>query len=193
MNTITEDQATAPYTLLVLAGGAGRRMAGRDKGLQLWRGKPLVAHVVGACPGANQRLISCNRNLTRYAAYGETVADTLAGYQGPLAGLLPGLQCARHDHVLVLPCDCPQPPLTLYPRLYRAGQEKGTGICYAWDGERQQYLFALIQRGMAASLFAYLDSGQRSVHGWYRQQNATQVDFSDQREAFLNFNKLQDL
>ena len=31
---------------LVLAGGAGRRMGGVDKGLQLWRGEPLACHVL---------------------------------------------------------------------------------------------------------------------------------------------------
>jgi molybdenum cofactor guanylyltransferase len=37
-----------PASILILAGGRGQRMGGRDKGLVEWQGQPLVAQVQAA-------------------------------------------------------------------------------------------------------------------------------------------------
>ncbi|HEN8709542.1 TPA: NTP transferase domain-containing protein, partial [Pseudomonas putida] len=37
--------ALPPCSILILAGGRGQRMGGRDKGLVDWQGEPLIAHV----------------------------------------------------------------------------------------------------------------------------------------------------
>ena len=34
-----------PCSILLLAGGRGQRMGGRDKGLIEWQGEPLIAHL----------------------------------------------------------------------------------------------------------------------------------------------------
>lgn len=179
------------YSLLILAGGEGRRMEGRDKGLQLWRGKPLIEHLIDKlCPGYQQRLISCNRNLPQYSRYGIAFSDSREGFQGPMAGIEAGLQRATEPLVLVLPCDCPDPPPALYQRLHHAMKLSGKNICYARQGERDQYLFALIKRQQLASLQRYLASGQRSVRHWYSEQGAAAVDFGDASASFLNYNTL---
>lgn len=186
---------TSP-SLLILAGGAGRRMGGRDKGLLLWRGEALIKHVLAHSPAASQVLISCNRHIEEYAAYGHPLRDDPAtntgeDYPGPLAGILAGLRACTSQHLLILPCDSPHPPPELYPRLLAA--LPCGGICHAHDGERDQYLFALITRDKADSLASYLASGQRSVKGWYARNKAIAVDFSDCPEDFVNFNFPEDI
>ena len=37
---------TITISAVILAGGKARRMAGKDKGLQLLQGKPLIQHVI---------------------------------------------------------------------------------------------------------------------------------------------------
>jgi len=61
-------------TLLILAGGEGRRMGGKDKPLVLWHDKPMVEWVANATPNLTT-IISANRNLSTYARYGEVVTD----------------------------------------------------------------------------------------------------------------------
>lgn len=185
------DQAPHPpaYSLLILAGGEGRRMNGQDKGLILWHNKPLIEWLISALPESyQQRLISCNRNVNEYSHYGETVTDGNLRYQGPLAGVLAGMNRTKNNLLLILPCDCPQPPEQLFSRLLAGMEKTGKAICYAWDGRREQYLFALIQKSMLASLQDYLDEGQRSVKHWYGQEAAEKIDFSDCRNSFDNFN-----
>ncbi|POF89338.1 molybdenum cofactor guanylyltransferase MobA [Pseudomonas putida] len=96
-------------SVLILAGGRGARMGGRDKGLLEWRGEPLVAHVQRVVrPLTDDVVISCNRNQELYRGYADRlVADAEADYPGPLAGVIAGLAMARHDWVVVLGCDAP--------------------------------------------------------------------------------------
>jgi molybdopterin-guanine dinucleotide biosynthesis protein A len=57
-------------------------------------------------PASQRILISANRHLDAYAAYGHPVLpDSLPDYPGPLAGLLAGMQAAPDSHLLMLPCD----------------------------------------------------------------------------------------
>ena len=104
----------APVTLpgcsvLLLAGGRGQRMGGADKGLLDWQGRPLIAWLHERVrPLTDDLIISCNRNAERYAAYADRlVSDAESDFPGPLAGILAGLDAARHDWLLVLPCDAP--------------------------------------------------------------------------------------
>src|SRR6185295_14379492 len=106
-------------TGVVLAGGQGRRMGTVDKGLQLLRGKPMVAAVIERlAPQVDEILINANQNLDAYARFGHRVVpDAIGGFAGPLAGLHAGLSMAKHPLVLTVPCDSPFLPADLYARL----------------------------------------------------------------------------
>ncbi|MGC7405224.1 molybdenum cofactor guanylyltransferase MobA [Pandoraea pneumonica] len=106
-------------TGLILAGGRGQRMGGRDKGLQLYDGRPLAAHVLARlAPQVGTVLISANRNHATYAALGaDVISDETQDFAGPLAGMLSGLRAAKTEYVLVVPCDSPLLPDDLAVRL----------------------------------------------------------------------------
>src|SRR5699024_6312427 len=103
----------------VLAGGAGRRMGGVDKGLVELRGKPLVAWALDALrPQTATLLINANRSQDQYRVFGwPVIADDGDGYQGPLAGMLAVLSAAQTAYVLTVPCDAPRIPPDLAARL----------------------------------------------------------------------------
>ncbi len=98
---------------LILAGGEGRRMSGQDKGLIRIADKPLIEYAINCmAPLVDDLVISCNRNQDLYARYqlaciADQEAHTDSGYSGPMAGLVAGLKQAKHDWVLVMPCDTP--------------------------------------------------------------------------------------
>ena len=94
---------------LLLAGGQGSRLGGRDKGLMQWRGEVVSARLASLLrPRVGQLLISCNRNQASYAQWADQlVGDPLPDYPGPMAGMLAGLRACRGSHLLVLPCDLP--------------------------------------------------------------------------------------
>ncbi|MEH6586445.1 MAG: molybdenum cofactor guanylyltransferase MobA [Halioglobus sp.] len=181
---------------LILAGGAGRRAGGADKGLLDWQGRPLIEHVYRAIvPQVDEVFISCNRNRNRYAALTNvTRADLRADYQGPLAGMEAAATNLSCPLVLVIPCDTPTLPSNLAQHLL-VGLESSPhdSVAYATTRDGGQYLCALLRTKCLGSLTEYLDGGGRAVRHWYDQVGAIAVDFDDQRECFLNLNNLSDL
>ena len=188
-------ESISNITGLVLAGGAGRRVGQRDKGLILWQGKPLIAHVCDELkPQVGELLISCNRNFTQYKEYAaQTVADSRGDFQGPLAGLEAAAHYIQTDYLIVVGCDMPHLPPDLVARLVAPLMQKSRNspeISYAQDGDRAQYLCAAIKRECLSTLPGFLGDGHRAVHAWYQGRRTAPVDFSNQKSSFKNYNKL---
>jgi molybdopterin-guanine dinucleotide biosynthesis protein A len=182
-------------TGIVLAGGQGSRMGGVDKGLQAFRGKPMVAHAIARmAPQVDELLVNANRNLDAYAALGyRVIADEIAGFAGPLAGFERGLAHARGDLVATVPCDSPFLPLDLVARLRKALELERAQLAVAKTGDQAHPVFCLMRREVHASLAAFLGSGQRKIDRWYEALAVVEVLFDDEAEAFVNINSRDDL
>jgi len=182
-------------TGLVLAGGQGSRMGGVDKGLQPFRGKPMVAHVLEAlAPQVDEVLVNANRNPEAYAQFGHRViADEIAGFAGPLAGFERGLAHARGTLVVTTPCDSPFLPRDLVARLRAALEREGAELAVAKTGDQAHPVFCLMRRELHASLSAFLGSGQRKIDRWYSTHKVVEVAFDDEAEAFMNINTRAEL
>ncbi len=180
-------------TGLVLAGGQGSRLGGRDKGLTELAGRPLVAHVLERyAPQVDAILISANRHHEAYAACGQPViADAHAGYPGPLAGIASGLAHCRTPLLGVVPCDAPFLPHDLVDRLHAALTLHAAEIAIAHAGGEDQPACALLHASLASSLEAFLAHGERKLIAWCRQHRLAVVPFDDV-EAFRNLNTPED-
>jgi len=182
-------------TGVVLAGGQGSRMGGVDKGLQVFRGKPMVAHVIERlAPQVGELLINANRNPEDYARFGHRViADEIEGFAGPLAGFERGLAHASGALVMTVPCDSPFLPGDLVARL-RASLEGGNAqLAVAKTGDQAHPVFSLMRRDVHASLRDFLASGQRKIDRWYGALRVVEVAFDDEADAFLNINTREEL
>ena len=182
-------------TGVVLAGGQGSRMGGVDKGLQPFRGRPMVAHAVERLAAqVDELLINANRNPEAYAQFGHRViADEIAGFAGPLAGFERGLAHAKGDLVVTVPCDSPFLPADLVARL-RAGLESSEAdLAVAKTGNQAHPVFSLMRRDVLPSLQQFLSSGQRKIDRWYAELKVVEVAFDDEPDAFLNINTREEL
>ena len=196
---MTTRPADSPeITGLVLAGGLARRMQdGRsdiDKGLVRLRGEAMVEHVLRRlAPQVDRLLINANRNQDAYRRFGHAVvADAIAGYAGPLAGLHAGLQAATTEWVVTVPCDSPFFPQDLVARLLQAAQAEGGDIAVARTGVQPHPVFALVRRTLLPDLERFLASGQRKIDRWYAPLRTVAVDFPDET-AFSNINTPEEL
>ncbi len=183
---ITRDDLTG----LILAGGQGRRMGGRDKGLEPFAGRPLVAHVRERLAGrVAEVLINANRNAEAYAPLADRVIqDAEGGFQGPLMGIYSGLQAARTPWLLVVPCDTPALPRDLVDRMVERLVAGECDIAVAFDGERLHPVVALIRTALVDDLAAALADGERKIDRWYARHAWCRVDVSDCPDAFANLN-----
>lgn len=179
---------------VILAGGQGSRMGGADKGLIDYQGRPLIEWglAVLAPQVGEEIVISANRNLERYAAYGYRVLpDTLPDFSGPLAGVLAALQVVAADWLLVVPCDTPHLPPDLALRLLGAAQLEGVSLAMAADDARIHHSCFLVHAGQRDHLADFLARGERAVRHWQAQLSSTTVRFD--AAAFVNLNRPDDL
>lgn len=154
---------------LVLAGGRGERVGGRDKGLIRSRGRSLAERTAAfLSPWSDLIVVSANRNRRRYARWADVVvADRHPGKPGPLAGISAALAAVDARFVLVCPCDVPMLPAHLPGRLLRALRLDGRAdVAVVSDPERVQPLVAAVRGSAGDSIDGYLEGGGRSVHGW---------------------------
>ncbi len=158
----------------ILAGGEGLRMGGVDKGLVLFKGQPLVRHVLAAlAPQAGECLISANRHIEAYESFGVRVLRDAAG-QGPLAGLAALLAAARSDWLLCVPCDAPYLPPDLGAMLHHAASAAPAPAAFLHDGVQAHPTFCLVQTRLARVAATGALCGQ-GLHGWLCEQGAVPV------------------
>ncbi|HEX7250844.1 MAG TPA: molybdenum cofactor guanylyltransferase MobA [Burkholderiales bacterium] len=180
-------------TGIVLAGGQGRRMGGVDKGLQVLRGRPMVAWVLERLgPQVGEILVNANQNLEAYAGLGHRVVpDAIGGFAGPLAGLHAGLTAAAHPIAVTVPCDSPFLPLDLVARLH--GALGANDLAVAKTGEQPHPVFSLVRRAVLDHLSAFLAGGGRKIDAWYATLKVVEVPFDDEADAFRNINTREEL
>lgn len=185
----------AAITGLILAGGAGRRMGGADKGLMSYAGQTLIEWVWARfAPQVGALLISANRSQERYAALGAPViGDDLPGFQGPLAGLAAALRHCTTPFLACVPCDAPNLPLDLVAHLAAglAAADRAPAAVAGVAGRRQP-TFLLCHRSLRTALDDHLAAGGRCFDAWLDEIGAVEVGFAD-AAAFINVNTLQEL
>ena len=190
--------ATDDITGLILCGGRGSRMGGADKGLQNFKGLPLVMNALlrlGAQAG--HVMINANRNLAAYESMGVPVwPDPMGDFPGPLAGWLAGLERCETPYMVTVPCDTPNFPADLVTRLAAALVAQDAEIAMAATLEngavQVQPVFCLMKAELMESLVAYLHAGERKIDRWTAQHRCATVVFDD-AAAFANANTPQEL
>ncbi|MFA5679444.1 MAG: molybdenum cofactor guanylyltransferase MobA [Pseudomonas sp.] len=166
-------------TLAILAGGQGRRLQGRDKGLISILGQGLVERTLHTLADGMPGLIVANRNLSAYRALGvAVVADPWPDFRGPLAGILAALRAARTPWVQIVPCDAALLPGDLLSRLMARAGDELSAVYAEWRGQGQ-YLCCLLNRNLAVHLADALERGERAPCRWLASIGAQSVDFSD--------------
>lgn len=189
---------TEKITGLILAGGRGSRMGGVDKGLQPFRGEPMVLHaILRLQPQVGALMINANQNIDVYQGFGLPVwADQLSGFEGPLAGLQTGLSHCPTGYLVTAPCDSPFLPTDLVARLSEALTARGAELAVAVTGEgenRQPHpVFCLMKTALLPHLTAFLQEGGRKIERWYGALHFVEVRFDDEA-AFRNINTLDEL
>ena len=166
-------------------------MGGKDKGLQLFAGQPLIAHVIKRiAPQVDELMINTNRYCAEYSQFGYSlISDDTASFLGPLAGMLAGLKASTHDWVLTVPCDTPFIPCDLVKRLKAAAHSADVVVA---STARIHATVMLCRRSLATHLANALAQGERKVQDWQASQRLAIVTFTDE-SAFANINTPQQL
>ena len=190
---------------ILLAGGRSSRMGGGDKCLRLIGGRPILAHIIDRLrPQVADIVINANEGAERFAPFGlPVVADGIAGYAGPLAGVHAGLEWVKANrpdirHAVTVATDTPFFPQDLVATLLAASGD-GAALRIAKSEAAMHYVIGLWPVVLAEPLKASLERGERKVGTWVRDHEAIEVVFPQVDvggraiDPFFNINTPEDL
>lgn len=151
-------------TAIVLAGGQSRRF-GRDKLAESIEGRPLLHHAVASVIGvADEVIVVLAPGAQTELPAGVTIVHDPAAFEGPLVGLLAGLQVATSSTVLVVGGDMPGLQSPVARALLDAVGMPGTDAAVLIDDGRPRPLPLAIRRDAALPAAARIvEAGDRRL------------------------------
>ncbi|HKG00844.1 MAG TPA: molybdenum cofactor guanylyltransferase MobA [Xanthobacteraceae bacterium] len=192
-----------PATLgLVLAGGLARRMGGGDKALihigEATILERVLARIAPNCAGI---VLNANGDPTRFARFGlPVISDDVAGFAGPLAGILAGLDwAASHepdiDWVVSVPGDCPFLPRDLVQCLHAARRDAGSPLACAQSGAWRHPVVGLWRVALRHDLrHALVDEDLRKIEVWTARHGVALAEWpAHPVDPFFNVNTPEDV
>jgi molybdopterin-guanine dinucleotide biosynthesis protein A len=194
-----------PVVGVLLAGGRSSRMGGGDKCLRLLGGKPILAHIIERLrPQVSDIVINANGDESRFARFGlPVVADSVAGFAGPLAGIHAGLEWIKANrrgssYGVTVATDIPFFPLDLVQRFLAEPADRPSLLVARSDAGTHPVV-GLWPVALAGDLERSLQQGMRKVGGWTEQHGAVEISFPPVEiggrsiDPFFNINRPEDL
>ncbi|MCS3451557.1 MULTISPECIES: molybdenum cofactor guanylyltransferase MobA [Bradyrhizobium] len=187
---------------VLLAGGLARRMGGGDKPMRKIAGRTILQRVIDRlAPQCSGLIINANGDPTRFAAFGlPVVADDVADYPGPLAGILAALDWTaanRPDAQWVLSAagDCPFLPRDLVTRLEQARVAKNAELAVASSGGQTHPVIGLWSVRLRNELRqALVVEDVRKIDRWTARYPLATVEWpTEPLDPFFNANTVEDI
>ncbi len=187
---------------VILAGGEARRMGGGDKCLKLLNGRTLLEHIWGRIePQVSTILINANGDPARFVGQDAPVAaDTVKGGQGPLAGILTGMEWMAEHHpaiewIATFPGDAPFVPGAFVQNCLTVAGAEGAEIVCARSNGRTHPVCALWRVDLAEDLRrAMTEEEMRKIDLWTPRHRLSHCEFpTDPVDPFFNINTPDDL
>jgi molybdopterin-guanine dinucleotide biosynthesis protein A len=187
---------------VLLAGGLAQRMGGGDKPMQTVGGQSMLARVIARLtPQCDGLILNANGDPARFADIElPVVADAVAGFPGPLAGILAGLDWVALNRpdvrwMLSAAADCPFLPRDLVSRLDQARREQNVPLAVAASGGQSHHVIALWSLSLREPLRdAVMNEGFRAVGRWMARYPIAAVEWPvTPFDPFFNANTPDDL
>lgn len=185
---------------VILAGGQSRRMGAVDKTLMPLAGVPMVERVLRRIRRQLPAVIvNTNADKRKFDSLAiPVVADTVAGYAGPLAGILAGMDYAGRNgfqHICSVAADTPFFPHDFVSSL---AEYRNHDIVLASSQGFRQPTFGLWSLALLPDLTRFLaDGDERKIMRFVDRHRWTTVAF-DKKQAngadpFFNINTPEDV
>lgn len=160
----------AGFEAVILAGGSGLRLGGRDKAALRFQGGTLLDHVLAAVAGAD-RIVCVGPRRATAVEVTWTREDPPGG--GPVAALAAAIPLLSASAVVVLACDLPFVERDTVRRLLDSMHADGAML--SDERGRAQFLAAAYRREMLASRLAAMDVNGASMGSLLRGADLTEV------------------
>ena len=187
---------------VLLAGGLARRMGGGDKPMRMIGGRTILSRVITRlAPQCNGLILNANGDPVRFAAFGlPVIADGVADFPGPLAGILAALDWAAANRpkvkwMLSAAADCPFLPRDLVARLHRALTDENAELAVAASGGQSHPVIGLWGVSLREELrHALIVEDIRRIDRWTARYRLATVTWpTTPLDPFFNANTMDDI
>jgi molybdopterin-guanine dinucleotide biosynthesis protein A len=187
---------------VLLAGGLARRMGGGDKPMRTIGGRTLLERVIARLkPQCHGLILNANGDPARFAAFGlPVIADGVADFPGPLAGILTGLDWAAANRpkvkwMLSAAADCPFLPRDLVSRLYNDLVEQDAQLAVAASDGQSHPVIGLWNVSLREELrHALVVEDVRRIDRWTARYRLATVTWPvTPLDPFFNANTVEDI
>lgn len=187
---------------VLLAGGLARRMGGGDKPMRRIAGKTILERVIARlAPQCDGLILNANGDPARFASFGlPVIADQVADFPGPLAGVLAALDwMAAHrpgvKMVLSAAGDCPFLPRDLVARLEAARTAQHAELAVAAsDGQTHPVIGLWSVRLRDELRHALVKEDIRKIDRWTARYPLATVTWpTSPVDPFFNANTVEDI
>ena len=196
------DQSGPQIPGVLLAGGLARRMGGGDKPMRVIAGRTILARVtMRLAPQCDGLILNANGDPARFAAYGlPVIADDVAEFPGPLAGILAGLDWVAANRpgvswMLSAAADCPFLPRDLVARLDQARSAQDAQLAVAASDGQTHPVIGLWSVALRAELrHALVVEDIRKIDRWTARYKLATVTWpTTPLDPFFNANTTEDI
>jgi molybdopterin-guanine dinucleotide biosynthesis protein A len=191
-----------PTPGVLLAGGLARRMGGGDKPMRTIGGRTILARVIARlAPQCDGFILNANGDPARFAAFGlPVIADTVADFPGPLAGILAALDWTTANRpnvewVLSAAADCPFLPRDLVARLQQARIAQDAQLAVAASAGQTHPVIGLWSVALRDELrHALVVEDIRKIDRWTARYRLATVTWpAEPLDPFFNANTMDDI
>jgi len=197
-----------PVTVVILAGGAGKRI-GKKKLYLSVGGKSLIdetlvrvssvfPEVLLSCSPEDFEIIKRREIPSRYFELIHEILPDSRSCAGPLEGLLQGLKRASHDWIFLVGSDMPSLMENVIRHIWASREPASDVVVPLLDGYMEP-LHAFYSRTCLGPVEHAVESGQRKVTSVFKDLHVTLVEedllhpIPGYRESFRNINTCDQL
>jgi molybdenum cofactor guanylyltransferase len=193
---------TTDIPAVLLAGGLARRMGGGDKPMRAIAGRTILERVIARLePQCDGLILNANGDPARFASFDlPVIADGVAGFPGPLAGILAGLDWAAANRpdvkwMLSAAADCPFLPRDLVTRLDAAREAQGAELAVAASAAQTHPTIGLWSVRLRDELRrALVEEDVRKIDRWTARYPLATVSWpAEPLDPFFNANTVEDI
>jgi molybdopterin-guanine dinucleotide biosynthesis protein A len=187
---------------VILAGGLARRMGGGDKPMRQISGRTILDRVIARlAPQCDELILNANGDPTRFAGFNlPVIADGVADFPGPLAGILAGLDWTAANRpgvnwMLSAPGDCPFLPRDLVVRLDQERKQQNAELAVAASGDQTHPVVGLWSVRLRDELRqALVVEGLRKIDRWTSRYPIVTITWpTTPFDPFFNANTIEDI
>ncbi|MGE7861712.1 molybdenum cofactor guanylyltransferase [Bacillus mobilis] len=182
------------YAGIVLAGGMSSRF-GEPKALAIWKGTPFVEHIVKVMTSTLQEVVVISHSDIKERVeqlVQVPVIEDILHYKGngPLAGIVSGMEYIEADWYAIMPCDAPNVSQEWFTILLEQTSNEYDAVVPIINGRKQPLLAAYHNR-VKEKIYALLQEEKRSMGQLLSQCNVKYIageDVQANADWFINVN-----